>query len=270
MTSRAGVRPARTSSKASLTVCPQRQGAGSSDVRAPEFQFDEARRSYAIGMAVLDGGVPASAGRTAVVPGGARLLPTMSRAGRVPIRATAPGHAWAPPGRPPGIAVQMDDLADAILIAQMLAATARWEATTGRRMLQKPLREAIWFVWQHPRLPRPLVRGKCPMSVRWTAAARAAYAEDPACPLVIEHVEPMRDLIRRLMPLAGDPATVAQKLRAADQYCVLTPKEDKNLPSGSIGNADPWTRYALAGIDRSGPGAATTVGPHPPRAGCLP
>jgi hypothetical protein len=34
-------------------------------------------------MAVLDGGVPASAERTAVVPGGARLLPTMSRAGRV-------------------------------------------------------------------------------------------------------------------------------------------------------------------------------------------
>jgi hypothetical protein len=73
MTSRAGVRPARTSSKTPLTVCPQRQGDGSSDVRAlaPEFQFDEARRSYAIGMAVLGAGVPASAGRTAVVPGGA-------------------------------------------------------------------------------------------------------------------------------------------------------------------------------------------------------
>jgi hypothetical protein len=97
-----------------------------------------------------------------------------------------------------------------------------------------------------------LVRGKYLISVRWTAAARAAYAEDPASPLVIEHVEPMRDLIRRLMPLAGDPTTVAQELRAADQYCVLTPKEDKDLPSGSIGNADPWTRYDLAGIDRSG------------------
>jgi hypothetical protein len=47
------------------------------------------------------------------------------------------------------------------------------------------------------------MRGKYPMSVRWTAATRAAYAEDPPCPLVIEHVEPMRDLIRRLMPLAG-------------------------------------------------------------------
>ena len=69
---------------------------------------------------------------------------------------------------------------------------------------------------------------------------------------MIEHVEPIRDPIRRLMPLAGDPAAVAQELRAADEYCVLTPKEDKDLPSGSIGNADPWTRYALAGIDRSG------------------
>jgi hypothetical protein len=90
------------------------------------------------------------------------------------------------------------------------------------------------------------------LCVRWTAAARAAYAEDPACPLVIEQAEPMRDLIRRLMPLAGDPATVAQELRAADQYCLLTPAEDKDLPSGSIGNADPWTRYDPAGIDRSG------------------
>jgi hypothetical protein len=64
-------------------VCPQRQGAGSSDVRAPapESQFDEARRSYAIGTAVLDAVVPASAGRTPVVPGEARLLPTMSQAG---------------------------------------------------------------------------------------------------------------------------------------------------------------------------------------------
>jgi hypothetical protein len=44
----------------------------------------------------------------------------------------------------------MDDLTDTPLIAQMLAATARWEAATGRRMLQKTLREAIWFVWQHP------------------------------------------------------------------------------------------------------------------------
>jgi hypothetical protein len=38
----------------------------------------------------------------------------------------------------------MDDLTDTPLIAQMLAATARWEAATGRRMLQKPLRDAIW------------------------------------------------------------------------------------------------------------------------------
>jgi len=103
----------------------------------------------------------------------------------------------------------MDDLAEVTLITQMLAGTARWEAATGRRMLQKPLREAIWFVWQHPRLPRPLMRGNYPMSVRWTAAARAAHAEDPARPLVIEHVEPIRDLIRWLMPLAGDSGAVA-------------------------------------------------------------
>jgi hypothetical protein len=68
------------------------------------------------------------------------------------------------------------------------------------------------------------MRGKYPMSVRWTAATRAAYAEDPPCPLVIEHVEPIRDLIRRLMPLAGDPAAVAQELRAADQYSLLNPE----------------------------------------------
>jgi arginase len=51
-------------------VCPQWQGAGTSSVRelAAEFPFDVARRSYAVGSAVLDAVLPRTEGPTAVVP----------------------------------------------------------------------------------------------------------------------------------------------------------------------------------------------------------
>src|SRR4051812_29360366 len=113
----------------------------------------------------------------------------------------------------------VDDRIDATLIASMLSATAAWEAATGRRMPRKPLREAVWFVWQQPRLPQPLVRSKYPMTVPWTAAARAAYLDNPNCDLVIEHVEPIHVLLDRLLTVANDPDAVAGELRAADRYC---------------------------------------------------
>ena len=52
------------------------------------------------------------------------------------------------------------DQADGDFLAAIFDAARRWEVATGRRVPNKVLRESLWFVWQAPRLPRPLVRSK--------------------------------------------------------------------------------------------------------------
>jgi hypothetical protein len=64
-----GHRDGAASNPALRPVCPQRQGAGSPEVRAPAPQspFDVTRHGYTVGTAVLDAVLSASAGPTAVV-----------------------------------------------------------------------------------------------------------------------------------------------------------------------------------------------------------
>ena len=96
--------------------------------------------------------------------------------------------------------------ADVTLILAVVNATRTWEEQAGRTAPVKPLRELLWTVWEQPRLPRPVYRGKYPLSVPWTPAARAAYG-DPTARLSIEHVTPAAVLVRRL--LAAPPSTNA-------------------------------------------------------------
>ena len=154
------------------------------------------------------------------------------------------------------------DDADADFLAALFAAARVWEAARGRAMHGKVLREALWFVWQQPRLPRPLFRSKYPMRAPWTAAARDAYGQDPyvAGSLVMEHVEPISGLIRRLLDTPQDMAVFVGTLNAALRFCVVSAAEDKLLGAARVGSItpmsdDPWIRYRLAGID------VPTIGP---------
>lgn len=144
---------------------------------------------------------------------------------------------------------------DAALLAAVVRGFQEWQAATGRTPATKVLREALWFFWQKPRLG-PRVRGKYPTAAPWTAAARAAYAADPRCALVIEHVRPVNLLVRELLTGAGTTATVLATLRAEEQFCVVTPEEDDALEAAGVGDrfdgTDPWSRYVAAGIDLTG------------------
>jgi hypothetical protein len=151
---------------------------------------------------------------------------------------------------------ESDDI-DASFVGRVFAAAREWEQITGRPAPRKPLRELVWFVWQQPRLPRPLVRGKYPKAVPWTSAARDAYSLDKRCRLVIEHVEPINVLLERLLSLSLDSKTVASELQNAMQMCVMTPEEDKRLSAAGLAYAahlsdEPWARYRAAGIDVEG------------------
>ena len=152
------------------------------------------------------------------------------------------------------------DEADGDLLTAMLHATSAWRARTGLTQPTKPLRELVWFTWQQPRLPKPLVRSKYPEQAPWTEAARLALAQDARARLVIEHVEPVSVVLTKLLALATagalTPAMTCNELYAAGSFAVVTADEDKALTRAGVrGSAphldDPWSRYRAAGIDVS-------------------
>lgn len=161
-------------------------------------------------------------------------------------------------GHVDGVSEQVDQV-DADFLTAVFAAARQWEMATGRRTPGKVLRESLWFVWQAPRLPRPLVRSKYPRSAPWTAAARAAYLQDPSGMggLVMEHVQPISVLIRTLLDTPQERPEFIRTLNAALQFCVVTTAEDKMLAAAKVGSRTPesrdrWVRYRLAGIDVDG------------------
>ena len=144
--------------------------------------------------------------------------------------------------------------ADVAYLASFFAATRCWEFATGETIRTKILREALWFTWQQPRLPRPLIRSKYRTTVPWTAAARAAYRLDGAFgALVIEHVEPAFLLIRPLLTTPHDLASFEQALYGSLNFAVVTAAEEQALKVAGVSHAIPdgddlWIRYRLAGI----------------------
>jgi hypothetical protein len=151
------------------------------------------------------------------------------------------------------------DQVDASLIAAIVRGFQEWERVTRRPPATKVLREALWFFWQKPRLGRR-IRGKYPLQVPWTAAARIAYAADPRCPLIIEHVRPVNLLVRQLLSGDGSDEEILKVLREVESFCVVTPEEDRALQAAGVAanfeGDDPWDRYALAEIAIAGTGPA--------------
>lgn len=128
------------------------------------------------------------------------------------------------PGRPVRL---LEDRADAEALATALHGIgAAW-----RRYPQalKAARESVWYVWERPRLPRPLIASKYPMSYPWSPAARSIYVETPVRPaggwaLLFEHLRPQRPLLIDLLsePAMIDPDVLADKLREHLVAAVIT------------------------------------------------
>lgn len=164
--------------------------------------------------------------------------------------ATRPRHRSALPDS----AVQRR--ADAKLILATVHAMADWESVSGRPIPAKPPRELVWTVWEQPRLPRPVHRGKYPLAVPWSPAARRANA-DPGARLVIDHVLPAAALARRLLDDPPGTPTALVRILNSITYLVIAPEDNQRLRAAGVGaklapnSSDPLDRYAHAGIDLS-------------------
>ncbi len=166
-------------------------------------------------------------------------------------------------GRPLTLGVERDrDDAGALLsvVEEFRTLVARGGQRSGAARV---LREAVWFLWEQPRLPRPLVGSKYPLSYPWSPPARDRWlAHGRRRPqggwgLVIEHIYPRECLIADLVddPLASTPAAVIEVLSTRLIAAVITSSEDRMLPSRSRSprewtdyEVDPWVRYRMAGL----------------------
>jgi hypothetical protein len=136
------------------------------------------------------------------------------------------------------------------------------------------VREALWFFWEQPRLPLPLLDSKYPLHYPWSRGAQAVWSDsDGQRPrggwgLVIEHLYPREFVVRDLLRGRGrGPTEAAALLRRRLMAAVVTVAEDRLLPSrGKSPQAwapygrDPWLRYRSGLIDLSAFAALTSEG----------
>ncbi len=114
-----------------------------------------------------------------------------------------------------------------------------------------------------PRLPKPLVQSKYPLSYPWSNAARAVYLGTPKAPvggrgLVLEHVRPRNILIDNMIDLSAELAA-GELIGYLNRFlagAVITKQEDLLLTNAGVAYApidaddpDPWSRYRTAGLD---------------------
>lgn len=124
-------------------------------------------------------------------------------------------------------------------------------------------RQALWSFWELPRLPRPLVQNKYPLSYPWSSAARASYLGNPTAPkggrgLVLEHVRPRNILIGNMIE-RSEQLTAGELIGYLNRFlagAVITKEEDLSLTHAGVAYApidaddpDPWARYRTAGLD---------------------
>ncbi len=168
------------------------------------------------------------------------------------------------PGRPGRLP---SDARDADAILRILNGVTAMGPRVGLTGKSRVVGEALWFFWEHPRLPHPLVSGKYPATYPWSAAARKRQQEHETRPqggwgLIIEHVLP-RGLIITQMLERGDNLTQRTLLRILRDRltgAVITVAEDKQLQNAGVGTSlppgddgtDPWSRYRYAGLEVSG------------------
>lgn len=153
----------------------------------------------------------------------------------------------------PSPALLRNDTADLTLILAVLLAYVQHSQETGRAPAVKVLREAIYFTWEHPRLPPG---GKYSPHLPHSPAAAARRREGKKGGLVFEHVQPISSIIRLLL---ADPPTDVAELRTVLEnspgYVIITQEEDKELTAAGYRNsapdaADPWSRYVALKLDR--------------------
>jgi hypothetical protein len=173
------------------------------------------------------------------------------------------------PGRPTSHGAA-DDAADADAVRGVL------EATRARPGAVRIVREAIWFSWEQPRLPRPLVASKYSLAYPWSVTALERYerrkGKRPAggWGLVIEHLYPRELLVADLFEIDGltTPAVV-DLLSTRLISVIITKDENRQLPARGPAEsrwsdfaADPWLRYRATDI-KIVPGRSSRDGATP-------
>lgn len=163
------------------------------------------------------------------------------------------------PGRP--IALPTDEK-DATDLAAVLSGLA--EAFERRPRAITVAREAVWYLWEEPRLPRPLIGSKYPASYPWSLSARtvqnrASRRPDGGWALVYEHLRPQRTLLLDLLtgPHPVDASELASRLSMHLAGAVITRDENRALDAAGLGQSMPagdagsdvWARYRAAGFD---------------------
>lgn len=155
------------------------------------------------------------------------------------------------------------DQQDAQAVLVILRATARTQSRR-RAGSMHIAREALWSLWERPRLPKPLISGKYPRIYLWSAAARTAYLDNAKRPtggwgLVLEHITPRSLLIERLWEDVDhiDAAELVDRLFVHLAATVVTKAEDDLLTHAGVGRTTPdpddiWSRYRHAGLDTNG------------------
>jgi hypothetical protein len=167
------------------------------------------------------------------------------------------------PGRPESLGRAVD-LADARAILSIAAACRKTlRSDRPRSGPIRVLREALWFIWEQPRLPRPLVASKYPRSYPWSPGARAVFAEHAGkrpkggWGLVIEHLYPRELLVADLLE-GAEGANITRSVEVLTERlmaAVVTRDDDRQLPTRAQSArpwddyaADPWRRYRSTGL----------------------
>lgn len=165
----------------------------------------------------------------------------------------------------PGQLVRRDD--DVEVAAQMLRviqALHEVRDLMGGTVYGRALKEVLWFRWEQPRLPRPLVNGKYPFAYPWSAQAREIWHRSPSRSgrpgqLVIEHIVPKRELLAKIVE-ETESLTVERLLdllREAHSAVVISKEEDSLVTKAGWAHRSPdptdvWARYRAAGLDIDG------------------
>jgi hypothetical protein len=161
-----------------------------------------------------------------------------------------------------GAEVDHGDSADLLSILR----TVRAHQDRSGENAYKVAREALWFMWEQRRLPRPLIRGKYPAAYPWSPGARALLDEHKAAarPLssfsgvVIEHLVPATLMVQEALTLAPelDVDGMVELLNQHGAAAIVTNDDDKALTSAGLRSTmpdgwdgDPWARPRAAGLD---------------------
>jgi len=155
------------------------------------------------------------------------------------------------PGRPATLGLTADQEDAGALLAVAAACRKALRPDRPRSGPKRVVREALWFIWEKPRLPDPLVESKYPKPYPWSPGAQAVHAGHSGkrpkggWGLVIEHLYPREFLVAELLEgtavaeTAGAVELLTERLMAA----VVTRDEDRQLPTRAE-LARPWSEYA--------------------------